>query len=243
VQRLVLFDIDETMISSDGAGRRAISRVLNEHYQIEPHHMNIPMSGKTDPQILTEIMTASQMPMHEISDAIPKVIDQYLDLLQEEIVASKYYIVHDGVYMLLEAIAAHPAMYLGLLTGNVERGARMKLDHFDLNKHFELGAYGSDSANRLDLPAVAVERAKQLFKIHFRPDEVVIIGDSVNDVLCAKGYNAKCIAVNTGKTSWEDLEHSNPEYLFKSLSDTQSVMDAILAPMPVSTKSQTKFPN
>lgn len=236
MQRLVLFDIDETMISSDGAGRRAISRVLNEHYQIEPHHLNIPMSGKTDPQILTEILSASAVPLHEINDAIPVVIEKYLGLLQEEIVASKYYIVHDGVYILLEAIAAHPDMYLGLLTGNVERGARMKLDHFDLNKHFELGAYGSDSANRLDLPAVAVERARQLFKIHFQPDEVVIIGDSVNDVLCAKGYNAKCIAVNTGKTSWAQLQAANPEYLFKSLADTQAVMDAILAPMPTSTE-------
>ncbi len=234
MQRLVLFDIDETMISSDGAGRRAISRVLKEHYQIEPHHMNIVMSGKTDPQILTEIMTAAEMPTPEIHTAIPKVIDQYLDLLEEEIAASKYYIVHDGVYVLLEAIASHPDMYLGLLTGNVERGARMKLDHFDLNKHFELGAYGSDSASRLDLPAVAVERAKELFKIHFQPDEVVIIGDSVNDVYCAKGYNAKCIAVNTGKTSWKDLKETNPEYLFKSLSNTEEVMDAILAPMPVS---------
>ena len=137
-------------------------------------------------------------------------------------------------FHVLEAIANHPDMYLGLLTGNVERGARMKLDHFDLNKHFELGAYGSDSANRLDLPAVAVGRAKELFKIQFQPDEVVIIGDAVNDVYCAKGYNAKCIAVNTGKTSWEDLQATGPEYLFKSLSNTQAVMDAILAPMPVS---------
>lgn len=234
MQRLVLFDIDETMISSDGAGRRAISRVLKQHYQILPHHLNIVMSGKTDPQILTEIMTAAELPMQEIHSAIPKVIDQYLDLLEEEIAASKYYIVHDGVYVLLEAIASHPDMYLGLLTGNVERGARMKLDHFDLNKHFELGAYGSDSANRLDLPAVAVERAKELFKIHFQPDEVVIIGDSVNDVYCAKGYKAKCIAVNTGKTSWDELKGTHPEYLFKSLSNTQEVMEAILAPMPVS---------
>jgi phosphoglycolate phosphatase-like HAD superfamily hydrolase len=233
----VLFDIDETMISSDGAGRRAISRVLKEHHQIEPQHMNVLMSGKTDPQILTEIMTASGMPAHEITASIPKVIENYLGLLEEEIAASKYYIVHDGVYILLEAIAAHPQMYLGLLTGNVERGARMKLDHFDLNKHFELGAYGSDSANRLDLPAVAVERALQLFNISFRPEEVVIIGDSVNDVLCAKGYNAKCIAVNTGKTSWEDLQATNPEYLFKSLSNTQAVMDAILAPMPLSSST------
>jgi phosphoglycolate phosphatase len=236
VQRLILFDIDETMISSDGAGRRAISRVLHQHYKVAPHHMNIVMSGKTDPQILTEILTASDLPSHEIPAAIPIVIERYLDILQEEIAASKYYIVHDGVHQLLEAITNHPQMYLGLLTGNVERGARMKLAHFDLNKHFDMGAYGSDSANRLDLPAVAVERAEKLFNIQFKPDEIVIIGDSINDVLCAKGYGAKCIAVNTGKTSWQELEQSHPEYLFQSLANTHEVMDAILAPVSVPSK-------
>jgi phosphoglycolate phosphatase-like HAD superfamily hydrolase len=220
------------MISSDGAGRRAIQRVLDQLYKIPQHHINITMSGKTDPQIMTEIFTASEMPADEIPDAVVKVLDMYLELLEEEIVASKYYIVHEGVYELIEAIANHPDMYLGLLTGNVERGARMKLDQFGLNKHFAIGAYGSDSANRLELPVVAVKRAEAHFKIRFQPDELVIIGDSLNDVYCAKGYNAKCIAVNTGKTSWHELESTNPEYLFKSLANTKEVMDAILAPMP-----------
>lgn len=238
MHRLVLFDIDETMISSDGAGRRAIQRVLDQLYKIPAHHVNIVMSGKTDPQILNEIFTASEMPADQIPEAIVKVIDLYLDLLEEEILASKYYIVHEGVYELIEAIANHPDMYLGLLTGNVERGARMKLEQFGLNKHFHLGAYGSDSANRLELPAVAVKRANEHFKLHFQPDELVIIGDSVNDVYCAHGYGAKCIAVNTGKTSWQDLEATHPKYLLKSLANTQEVMDAILAPMPLSVESK-----
>ncbi len=238
MQRLVLFDIDETMISSDGAGRRAIQRVLHKLYKIPKHHIKITMSGKTDPQILTEIFTASEMPTDEIPDAIVKVLDLYLELLEEEILASKHYIVHEGVYELIEAIANHSDMYLGLLTGNVERGARMKLDQFGLNKHFSLGAYGSDSANRLELPAVAAKRAEAHFKIRFQPDELVIIGDSVNDVYCAKGYGAKCIAVNTGRTAWHELESTDPEYLFKSLANTKEVMDAILAPMPLSVESK-----
>lgn len=230
MQRLVLFDIDETMISSDGAGRRAIARVLKDHHQVESHHTNIVMSGKTDPQILTEILVASGKPEHEIPVAVPKLIDLYLELLEEEITNAKYYIVHEGVRELIDAISLHPEIYMGLLTGNVERGARMKLAHFDLNQFFDFGAYGSDSANRLELPAVAVKRAEDIFKIRFAPEEVVIIGDSVNDVLCAKGYKAKCIAVSTGKTTKEALAAEHPEYLFDSLLNTHQVIEAILAP-------------
>ncbi len=231
MQRLVLFDIDETMISSDGAGRRAIQRVLHQLYAVEAHHTNIVMSGKTDPQILHEILTSSKMSADEIPQAIEKALDLYLDQLEEEILSAKSYIVHAGVYELIEAIANHSEMYLGLLTGNVERGARMKLEQFGLNKHFSVGAYGSDSANRLELPAIASQRAEEQFKIRFHPEDLVIIGDSVNDVYCAKGFGAKCIAVNTGKTSWDELEATQPQYLFKSLAKTKEVIEAILAPM------------
>lgn len=237
MKRLILFDIDETMISSDGAGRRALSRVLKEELQVDPKHTNIVMSGKTDPQILTEILTSHEMPAQEIPAAVTKLIEMYLETLEEEISASKYYIMHEGVNQLLEAIANEPAMYIGLLTGNVERGARMKLAHFDLNKHFTFGAYGSDSADRLELPAVAAKRAQELFGTAFTPQEIVIIGDATNDVRRAKGYGAKSIAVNTGKTSWQDLAEQKPDYLFKSLANTEEIMDAIRAPMPA-TSSQ-----
>ena len=109
----------------------------------------------------------------------------------------------------------------------IEKGAGKKLSRFGLGKYFPIGAYGSDSACRLDLPAIAVQRAKQHFAVDFAPYEVVIIGDSVNDIACARGYGAKAIAVNTGKTSWEDLQKENPCHLFKSLGDTKAVVEAI----------------
>lgn len=226
------------MISSDGAGRRAISRVLKDMYGVADEHTRVNMSGKTDPQILQEILNAAKIPAQDIPDAIEKVLDVYLTLLEAEILAAKYYIVHEGVYELIEAIGNHSEMYLGLLTGNVERGARMKLDQFGLNKHFAIGAYGSDSANRLELPKIAQQRAQLHFKLKFEPQDLVIIGDSVNDIRCAQGFGAKCIAVNTGKTPWDELDALMPEYLFKSLSDTEAVMNAILAPMPTASVQQ-----
>lgn len=226
-KRLVLFDIDETMITSDGAGRRAISKVLKDRYDIDPATIKLSMSGKTDPQILTEIMTEAGIEKKEIESSIPSMIEEYLIHLETEIRETKNYIVHDGVEEILAALATMDNAFLGLLTGNVERGARMKLERFKLNHHFPLGAYGSDSASRLDLPHVAKQRADEHFKTTFEPREIVVIGDSIFDVLCAKHYGAVSLAVNSGRTTREDLEAQNPDHLFPTLADTQSIIKAI----------------
>jgi len=229
VKRLILFDIDETMISSDGAGRRALSRAVSQRHGIPEEFTRMPMSGKTDPQILGEIFAAASLELE--GDALKKeiqhTIEVYLEFLEEEIPASEYYIVHTGVPALLERLRVEPNAYLGLLTGNVEVGARKKLKQFDLNKYFDIGAYGSDSASRLDLPAVAVKRALDYFKKQFTPEEVVIIGDSVGDIACAHHYGATALIANTGRTTWDELEALKPKYLFKDLGNIDEVMAAI----------------
>lgn len=227
-KKLVLFDIDETMISSDGAGRRAIGATLKDMYDISPEALNIPMSGKTDPQILTEILSASGFSESEIRKDLEALIEAYLIHLEREIKLAQYYIVHDGVREILAALSAVEEAFLGLLTGNVERGARMKLERFDLNSHFPLGAYGSDSASRLDLPHVAKVRADKHFNTEFAPEEIVVVGDSIYDVLCAKHYGAVSLAVNTGKTPMADLVAQEPDHLFATLADTNAVLKAIM---------------
>lgn len=228
-KRLVLFDIDETMISSDGAGRRAIAKTLGDLYRIGEDALQIPMSGKTDPQILTEILEASGMMREEILALIDTLIETYLTHLKDEIASASFYIVHEGVRELIGALLERDDAYLGLLTGNVERGARMKLDRFALNQHFPVGAYGSDAHCRLELPPIAKQRADFHYGKDFLPDEIVIIGDSINDVLCAKSFGAVSLAVNTGKTSWKELEDQLPDHLFPSLKDTDAVMTAIFS--------------
>ena len=229
IKRLVLFDIDETMISSDGAGRRALSRALAETHKLPEAIGSLPMSGKTDRQILAELFTAAGLSYEgeELQKEIARALDRYLYYLDEEIPASTNYIIHTGVAALLDRLKGDPRAFLGLLTGNVAIGAQKKLARFDLNKYFAMGAFGSDSANRLDLPAVAVERAAQQFNEHFNPEEVVIIGDSVNDIACAHHYGATALIANTGKTSWEELEAHKPKYLFKDLSNLEEVVAAI----------------
>ncbi len=115
------------------------------------------------------------------------------------------------------------------MTGNLEKGARIKLERFNLNRFFPIGAYGCDSASRLDLPAIAHKRAQEHYNISLTPAQIVIIGDAENDVLCAKHYGAISLAVNTGTTSWQELSALEPHYLFPSLKDTSQILAAIRA--------------
>jgi phosphoglycolate phosphatase-like HAD superfamily hydrolase len=225
----VLFDIDETMISSDGAGRRAFARVLEREYAIPEEIGHINMSGKTDPQILKEIFEYAKKPHLHTDETLEEFYGHYVGVLKEEIQISKTYIIHPGVQALLAQLEAQKEAFLALVTGNIEAGARLKLERVRLNDYFPIGAYGSDSADRLDLPEIAVKRANEYFDQNFDKDEVVVIGDSVNDILCARHYGVKCIAVNTGKTAKSELEKHSPEYLFDDLSQTEEVVKAIYA--------------
>lgn len=228
MKRLVLFDIDETIMHSDGAGRRAITRALSEYFGQELDSRGVSMSGKTDPQICQEILSANGFSEETIEAGLPKAFDNYLGYLQEEVdrAASN---LHPGVRELIEELDQHPQAHLGLLTGNIEPGARIKLGKFGLNGYFKVGAYGSDSADRMHLPEVATRRANEFFSLEFSPDEVVIIGDSIYDVRCALGFGARAIGVNTGLTKHEDLVAEQPHFLFKSLADTNSVLHAVLS--------------
>lgn len=177
MKRLVLFDIDETMISSNGAGRRAMARALKESHDIPEEATRISMSGKTDPQIMHEIFASQGLDLGGEKEAAKKVnelIDLYLSYLDQEMSASNTLIMHEGVVEILDRLLADSQCFLGLLTGNVEIGARKKLHFFDLNRYFEIGAYGSDSANRLDLPHFAVTRAKDHFANEFADRKSVV---------------------------------------------------------------------
>ncbi len=228
MSKLILFDIDETMLLSDGVGRRALSRALSAVCRQEIDSTGVPLSGKTDPQICREILQSNGLSLEKIEGGLPLIYQTYLPLLKEEIANARTFQLHVGVEALLAALMAIKTAHLALLTGNIEAGARLKLEPFSLNRHFHTGAYGCDSANRMNLPEIATNRAADLFKVKFQPQDVVIIGDSVNDVRCAQGFGARSVAVATGKTPWRQIEACNPDYLFRSLADTETVLKALL---------------
>lgn len=229
MSRLVLFDIDETMIHSSGAGRRALERALFDVFERKITFDGITLSGKTDPQIIGEVLHANGLSDEQCAELLDRIFERYLPYLEEEIGRAEEYRLHEGVVELLEVLRTNGGTFVGLLTGNIERGARIKLQRFDLNRYFEFGAFGCDSANRMDLPAVAHQRATKKFGHAIERHEIVIIGDARNDVLCAKGYGAKALAVCTGRTTKDTLMQLEPHYIFDSLKDTAQVVDAIFA--------------
>ena len=230
--KLILFDIDGTMVRSDGVGRRAILRAIHKVLGVTPQ-VNGSLGGKTDFQIIAEIvLEESLLPdghtPEQLSSSSQEIINAYLPLLVEEIAQSKNYALLPGVKKLIAELRALNGSHLGLLTGNVKDGAKIKLDHFAVYDYFATGAFGCDAVSRLDLPRFAHQRANEHYSVEFSIEDIIIIGDTVNDISCAKHYGAKSLAVQTGYVSRENLAMHNPDYLFDDLSDTRSVIKALI---------------
>ena len=228
--RLVLFDIDGTILLTAGAGRRAITTALHEAVGPADAFAEVRFDGKTDPQIVGELLAAAgHMGPHE-AERIEALCRRYVTLLERELAepagATR---LMPGVQPLLEALEAHDEVLLGLLTGNVAEGAALKLRAGGIDPaRFAVGAYGSDAAHRPDLPAIAAERASPLFGRVPRGHEVVIIGDTPADVACGAPIGARAIAVATGGYSVGDLAVCGAHAVFPDLSDTARVLAAIL---------------
>lgn len=228
--RLVLFDIDGTILRTKGAGRQAIKRALEEVYGAAGPVDAWPFGGKTDPLICYELMAEVGLSRAEVDAKLDEAIARYLCYLEAELSSTATSRLMPGIIPLLESLARDERVTLGLLTGNVKPGARLKLARHGLTAYFRLGAYGCDHFERRELPAVAVERARALTGRHFQGKEVVIIGDTPADVACGRGLGVRAIAVATGAFRLEDLQACAPDFAFETLEGTAGVLDAIFRP-------------
>lgn len=224
--RLVLFDIDGTLISAGRAARESVMVALESVYGWSGEASMHDFSGKTDPQIVREIVAKVVGPDRcetELPRALARYLEEFSRRLTPDAVKPK-----PGIPVLLARLAREPRVTLGLLTGNLERGARMKLEPPDFNRYFPFGAFGSDSADRYCLPAVALERARALTGRNFRGKEIVIVGDSIHDVACGRSLGVRSVAVATGPTPAARLAEENPDALFADFSDEEASLKAIL---------------
>ena len=230
--KLVLFDIDGTILLTDGAGRRAILAAITEEVGHAGGMQKVRFDGKTDPQILTELLEAAGHPGPHRSERVEALCSRYVDLLQHELQQpTSRTTVMPGIHPLLDRLEREAGVILGLLTGNMARGAALKLQAAGLDPaRFRVGAYGSDSAHRPDLPPIAARRAEPYFGRVPTGPEVVIIGDTPADIACGTGIDARAVAVATGGYSVADLMACGPHAAFEDLSDTDRVIEAILAP-------------
>jgi phosphoglycolate phosphatase len=226
--RLVLFDVDGTLITAGGAGRRALGQALVDVYGTAGPIDEYDFRGGTDPQIIRDLLVAAGLALPDIESREARCYARYLEILDAEIGDGRAVRVHRGVATLVETLAASSGCVVGLLTGNIEGGARIKLRSTGLWPRFRLGAYGSDHADRTCLPAVAADRAAALLGRPFRGPDLVVIGDTPRDVGCGRAFGAVCVAVATGWHSLADLTACSPDHVFADLSDTASVLAAIL---------------
>jgi len=229
--RLVLFDIDGTLLSAGRVARDAILSSLQTSFgwsytRDHEDRGKFDFSGKTDPQIVRELVL-EEVGAERFEQHLPRALELYLEELERQLrpgtVTPK-----PGIAALLERLAAEPRVTLGLLTGNLERGARLKLAPPDFNRYFPFGAFGSDSADRYQLPPIAVERAHAHSGRSFEGKSVVIVGDSVHDVACGRSLGVRAVAVATGITSVERLAAERPDAIFENFGDTERAFSAIV---------------
>lgn len=225
--RLVLFDIDGTLLTDRGAARDAFRIALESVYGFDGDLSHYDFSGRTDPQIARWVLRDHGLSDEAIDARLPQLWDLYLDGLRRNATRERVRAL-PGIRELVSALHEHERVVLGLLTGNIEPGARLKLGGADLNAYFPFGAFGSDSADRTELPPVAVARASEHCGHRFEGADVVIIGDSIYDVRCGVPYGATTIAVASGKTAAETLRAESPTHFFESAQDLGAMLRAIL---------------
>lgn len=226
--RLLLFDIDGTLIRSNGAGRETLAMALEDLFGTAGPIAEYQMSGKTDPRIITDLLLAVGFDQAEIESRLPAVYELMAEK-GHEIFVERDMVACDGVPELLAALQARDDVLLGLLTGNAQLTAPIKLAAAGVDPaQFRVGAYGSDAIDRNQLPAIGMARASRLTGSLFDGNNTIIFGDTPADILCARAGKATAVAVASGWHSAATLAKYRPDHLLESLSDTEAVLQLLL---------------
>lgn len=225
--RLILFDIDGTLIQSHGAGREAIMLALHELFGTTGPVDSYRMDGKTDHRIVTDLLTAANIPAAEVEEKLPAIF-QAMAEHGRNIFPQRGMTPCPGIPQLLEALHNLPNVILGLLTGNSSQTAPLKLAAAGINPDFfQIGAFGSDHVDRNALPFIAKKRAFQLTGQQFDGYNMLVVGDTPADILCARAGTATAVAVATGRYSVEQLQQYQPDFIFDNLTDTAAFLQLV----------------
>jgi phosphoglycolate phosphatase-like HAD superfamily hydrolase len=237
MRKLVLFDIDGTLVLTGGAGLRALNRACAALVGHNDALSGIPVAGRTDRIILADVAARAGRTLDD--ELLGVLRDQYITNLRQEIespapitpsIASppgrpaSVKGVMPGVRELLNALHKREDVFLGLVTGNFEAGARIKLDHFGLWRYFRCGAYGDDAADRNALVPVALQRARRSGLPDIVPADILVVGDTPHDIACARAVGAVPVGVATGGFTVDELRATGAELVFADLSDTEGFL-------------------
>jgi phosphoglycolate phosphatase-like HAD superfamily hydrolase len=227
--RLVLFDIDGTLLNSQGMGRASMQHALKEVFG-SPGNPSYRYDGKTDKQIVRDTMRLEGHSDDHIDSRMEQLIALYLEGLRVGAKSGKFSVRPlPGVVEILDALEQRDDVVLGLLTGNIEPGARIKLTAAGINPdRFRVNAFGSDHEHRPELPAIAQRRASETLGLSIAGERLVVIGDTPADIECGRSLGARSIGVASGHYTVEQLQTHNPYAAIPSLADTEQVLEAIL---------------
>ena len=226
--RLILFDVDGTLVTARGAGRRAMTIALEAVYGTAGTIDAYDFRGTTDLRAVYEVLRAAGRDDDAIARGLEPFYARYVAELEAQIGDGSRVEIKPGVPALVRALAQRDDAVVGLLTGNIEPGARVKLAPTGLWPLFRVGAFGSDHAERRRLPAIACARARALLGRDVPFDMVTIVGDTPLDIDCARACGAVAVAVATGFHPFAELEAEKPDLLFTDFADVDATIAALL---------------
>lgn len=224
-QKLLLFDIDGTLITSGGAGEGALVDAMTSQFGVIEDLAGITLAGATDALIARTLLEKHGLPV--TAKNVTALMDAYLQHLAGRMPRHAGRIL-PGIVELLQRLKTEPDCVVALLTGNLVRGAEIKLTHYGVWEYFEFGAFADDHHDRNELGHFARQRALEIRGIDFPPEAIYVIGDTPRDIECGRAIGAVTVAIATGHYSLVQLQEHQPDFLFEDLSDTDAVFSALL---------------
>lgn len=224
-KKLLLFDIDGTLLLTGRAGEHALRLAFKERFGVDDDLSSISFAGSTDGAIARQMFAGHGIP--PTPENIADLFDGYVHHLALELPRRQGRVL-PGIVRLLEALHGRDDCVLGLLTGNIERGAELKLSHYGVWDFFEFGAFADDHVDRNKLGPVAHSRAVEKHGISFGAQDVFVLGDTPRDIDCARAAGFVAVAIATGSYGKDELAGHKPDFLFEDLSDTDGVLRALL---------------
>ena len=225
--RLILFDIDGTLLRDGVSSKIAFARALRETYNTSGPVDGFKFAGMTDPECVTEIMRLAGIDDRIIHQRRDECLRRYVEILQSEMLLHDDAHLFPGVRELLERLNKLDDVLVGLLTGNVLRGAELKLRRWDLERYFRFGAYGDDHEDRPVLAQIALEKGRTLSGKPLTGRDTTVIGDTPKDVACARAIGARAVVVATGSVGRDELKKSAPDALLDSFEDHTAALRAL----------------
>jgi len=224
-RKLLLWDIDGTILHTGKAGETALGRAMEKLYGINRGLQGLEIAGRTDKWIVEQLLGRDEKPNGP--EEVGQFLDVYVELLADELPRRNGGL-HPGVLGILEEAHQRPELVQALLTGNIEKGARLKLTRYGVNHFFDFGAFADDSSIRNELGPHAKRRAQEKHGEEFPPERIFVIGDTPHDVACARAIGAKAIAVATGSFTKRQLKDCGADAVFTDLAHPKAFFDLLI---------------